>query len=582
MKASCAWKLLHASVLCREPASKRRFVSRLNSSFLGLLIAVATAPDMQTQANAQSPPLSASALRTKAESGDTAAQVELGLRYIDGVGVGKDLAQAADWFRKAAMLGSAQGQLELGVMYVNGEGMPADEREGYAWYLLSSQQGNANAKEYLADLNRSMSPGDRDKARARAGEIAKVIATNQKDKTIQTEQPQRTTRTATAAGPTEKPPANVPPATRQENKRSTDKPGAKNFVEGRDYTVWERVRIKDQNGFAQPVEAYSILLPKGWRTKGQVTWVVNTACPADAVQNRLTATSPDDAFRLEVFPQRNWQWYDDPMLLQNAMNSARLGNPGCPLQRPFNAGQYMEQAFVPVDLPGTTLVSHRPNEEMGRLMMQKAQQNNAVYQSSGVNLQSRPSAEIGRLQWPDGRVGIVLCAVEQTVSVMPNLVNGGSYASYQCRATVKTMLSAPAGRETEAERILSTIVASTRINPDWQNAVQRVYNNIARVEQQETAKRAAIWRQTQNEIGDIQRRTWEDSQASRDRINEGWGQALRGVDSWSEPGGGKIELSAGYNEAWSKGDGSYILSNDPLFDPNVALKENWKRMEKQR
>jgi hypothetical protein len=102
------------------------------------------------------------------------------------------------------------------------------------------------------------------------------------------------------------------------------------------------------------------------------------------------------------------------------------------------------------------------------------------------------------------------------------------------------------------------------------------------VEQQETAKRAAIWRETQKEIGESQRRTWEDSQASRDRISESWGQALRGVDSWSEPGGGKIELSAGYNEAWSKGDGTYILSNDPLFDPNVALQENWKRMEKQR
>ena len=298
------------------------------------------------------------------------------------------------------------------------------------------------------------------------------------------------------------------------------------------------------------------------------------------VQNRLTATSPDGAFRLEVFPQQNWQWFDDPMMLQNAENAVRFGNPGCPLLRPYDAGQYLEQVLVPTDLRGARLVSHEPNEEMVGMMKEQAERANAVYRANGVQIESRPSAEIGRVKWPDGRVGVVLCAVDQTVAAMPNLLDGNTYASYQCRVTVKSMLSAPAGREEEARRILATVVASTRINPEWQAAVQRVYTNIARVEQQETAKRAAMWRQTQSEIGEIQRRTWEHSQESRDRISEGWGQALRGVETWKDPGGGGVELSAGYSEAWSKGDGSYILSNDPLFDPAVALREDWKRMEK--
>ena len=127
---------------------------------------------------------------------------------------------------------------------------------------------------------------------------------------------------------------------------------------------------------------------------------------------------------------------------------------------------------------------------------------------------------------------------------------------------------------------MGTITSSSRINPEWQAAVQQVYSNIAKVEQRETAKRAAIWRQSQQEIGEIQRRSWEDSSASRDRIAESWGQVMRGVETWREPGGGQIELSAGYRDAWSKPDGTYILSNDPLFDPNVAFQENWKKLEK--
>lgn len=353
-----------------------------------------------------------------------------------------------------------------------------------------------------------------------------------------------------------------------------------NFQEGRDYTVWHRVRIQDSNGFAQPVEAYSLLLPKDWKVTGGVKWVLNPACPANAVQNRVTATSADNAFQLEVFPVQNWQALDDPMMQQMALNNVRAGM-GCPVLKPFNAAEYLEQVFVPTDLKGARLVSHQKNEKMTQMMMEQAKQANAMFAASGVRLESRPSAEVGRVKWSDGRIGVALCAVAQTVSFMPNLLNGNTYASYQCQATVKTVLSAPAGREEEAERLLGNILSSARVNPEWQQAVTRVFQNIAQVEQRETAKRAAIWRQTQQEIGESQRRTWEESQNSQDRINQGWSQVLRGVETWKDPTGGSLELSAGYKEAWSKGDGTYILSNDPLFDPNVALRENWRRMEKQ-
>ncbi|MFO1499816.1 MAG: tetratricopeptide repeat protein [Verrucomicrobiota bacterium] len=400
----------------------------------------------------------AATVRVRAEAGDAQAQTDLGLRYIEGSGVQQDYNQAAQWLKKAAMQGDAQGQLELGVMFVNGEGVPEDAREGYAWYWLSSQQGNETAKGYLDDLNRSLSQADRDKAKARAAELSKLIEASRSAKPRHGQH--RPSSAATSATPVAGTPKASAPAAGPQAKAvpgAATSQGGHTFTEGKDYTVWQRVRIKDQNGFGQPVEAYSILLPKGWRTEGQVSWVINASCPADAVQNRVTAVSPDGAFRLEVFPQRNWQWFDDPMMLQNAQNSARMGYAGCALGPPYEAGQYMQQVFVPTDLRGAQLVSHRPNEAMARAMQEQAQRNNATFRAAGVNLESRPSAEIGQLRFPDGQVGIVLCAVEQTVASMPNLLNGGRYASYQCRATVKTMLSGPAGREEETERILGTV-----------------------------------------------------------------------------------------------------------------------------
>ncbi len=47
------------------------------------------------------------------------------------------------------------------------------------------------------------------------------------------------------------------------------------YSEGKDYTIFERVRVTDNTGFTMPVEAYSVLLPKGWTHEGNINWVYN-------------------------------------------------------------------------------------------------------------------------------------------------------------------------------------------------------------------------------------------------------------------------------------------------------------------
>jgi hypothetical protein len=86
-------------------------------------------------------------------------------------------------------------------------------------------------------------------------------------------------------------------------------------------------------------------------------------------------------------------------------------------------------------------------------------------------------------------------------------------------------------------------------------------------------------------MGDNIIRSWEQknaaSTADYSKNNDGFGQYLRGVDSWTDGDGNKVELTSGYSNAWSKSDGSYILSNNPAFDPNVELggTQSWGRMK---
>jgi len=361
----------------------------------------------------------------------------------------------------------------------------------------------------------------------------------------------------------------------------TDGGAGKTFVEGEDYLVLQRVRALDPTGFAQPVEAYSLLLPKGWTSEGGISWLVGNPCTSEIVANRFTARAPDGRMQLDFFPIRSWQWNDSPMMLQQLRANQQSYARSCEVLPPVDAAQYLEQAFAP-EL-GARVLSVERADELSRIMEEKARQNAAAMQSAGLqNVQYRPSAVLGSLRFADGAAGLALCAVNQTVFHMQDFLNGGTIASYQCQADVKVALRFPQEQEPQARKLLATAMSSLRINPDWQAAVSQVFMNIGRVTQQEQAKRAAIRQQTQAEISAIQQRTWEDGQASRDRMHTAWGQTIRGVDPWVDPSGAQIELSAGYDEAWSRADGTYILSNDPNFDPNVVLQEDWKKLEKSR
>ncbi len=53
-------------------------------------------------------------------------------------------ADFAEW-RKKAETGDANAQFNLGVMYDNGMGVPKDDAEAAKWYRLAAEQGNAMA-----------------------------------------------------------------------------------------------------------------------------------------------------------------------------------------------------------------------------------------------------------------------------------------------------------------------------------------------------------------------------------------------------------------------------------------------------
>jgi localization factor PodJL len=106
------------------------------------------------------------AIRALATAGDPAAQFELGSRYSDGRGVGRDAKAAAQWFQKAAEQGLAPAQYRLGSLYEKGVGLDRDYAQARGWYQRAAQAGNARAMHNLAVLYAEGGEGKPDYAQA--------------------------------------------------------------------------------------------------------------------------------------------------------------------------------------------------------------------------------------------------------------------------------------------------------------------------------------------------------------------------------------------------------------------------------
>jgi len=119
------------------------------SSIILFLCAICFIQEAVTQAQSlASKPLSLveiNQLQTKAQAGDSVAQLSLGKAYEDGDGVPQSDDQAVRWYRAAPEQGNAAAQNNLGLMFRVGHGVEQSKLEAVNWYRKAARQGNPGA-----------------------------------------------------------------------------------------------------------------------------------------------------------------------------------------------------------------------------------------------------------------------------------------------------------------------------------------------------------------------------------------------------------------------------------------------------
>lgn len=87
----------------------------------------------------------------KADFLDAAGQVKLGLMYLNGVGVERNEAAAADLFRKAADGGDRDGMFRYAEALEKGAGVERDADKARRYFVEAGRMGHAGARARLKD-----------------------------------------------------------------------------------------------------------------------------------------------------------------------------------------------------------------------------------------------------------------------------------------------------------------------------------------------------------------------------------------------------------------------------------------------
>ena len=536
-----------------------------------------------------------------AAQGLNEARNNLGVIYRDGEGgVPADPARARSFFHSAALMGNDDAQLSLGALYANGTGVPRDLTEAHAWYTLSAGRNNKQARSNLPVLARRMSPAQRAAADQRVARIREAMAGYDP----------RADNLALALDRVMAPP---PPVAEEPVNRRTQSAGARGYSQAMPpqpgvtvpagpapqrgsgpYLRMRKVHVMDTQGWGQPVEALSFLIPVDWRLEGGVQWTSNIGCYLNAIVVQFRATSPDGSLAVEAFPSYVWTWADDPMQRQlneqsAAQSRAISGQGGCEQRPPSSAADFIRGAVIPrYRGQGARVIGVEPLPGVAQTWDASVRPALAVYQQAGVQVGLRVDAARVRIQYQmNGRpMDEWIAGMTQVVSIPGVSASGVMQGMYGAKSnnyiiSALNMLGtrAPAGQLEANAPLFSTILASMRVNPRWQAAVDQFMAGMANTAAKGARDRAEIWRNAWNDIGEMQRQGYEQRQQVQDRLALQFDQSIRGVETFVDPATNeRIELTSGYRQAWSNGNGEYILSDDANFDPNRAVNGNWNEM----
>jgi len=324
-------------------------------------------------------------------------------------------------------------------------------------------------------------------------------------------------------------------------------------------------------------EAFRMLIPSAWEFSGGIQWTMaNPGLPAVLA---FQVRNPGGGEAFEVFPAQPFFWTNEPMSRMTfPQGSYYFGNE---VQPPAGALQALKGIAVPRFRGGVGGVQIVEEQSLPELPGQLRVLN--------------PAAQTGNVMADGARVRLRYALQEQSVDEslfgvvqaqrMTTPAHFGAIESIFWTLDYLFSFRAPTERLDGLADLFQTILYSFRLNTAWFNAYLQISQQMIQGQIQNIRQIGQLSRyvsQTSNQISDMIMDSYNQRQATMDRLADSFSQAIRGVDEYRNPFEDRpVELPGGYDHAWANALGEYIVTDDPNFNPNLGSNSNWEPLSRQ-